>query len=287
MAAIYKRELKAYFCSVTGYMFCAFMLLFAGIYTMAVNINSAYANFEYVLSNMSFIFIIIIPVLTMRVISEERKQRTDTLLYSLPVSMTKVVVAKYLAMLTVLAVPVLVMGLYPVVLSLFGKVNFLSAYSALVGFFLLGAALISMGLFASSLTENQALSAGTAFLIVLINYFITSFAYYLSSTAAASLIALAIMVLALVVIVYVLTKDFSLSASVAIIGEGILFFVYYAFPEKLEGLFPAIIEKLSLFERFNIFTQGIFDIASVIYLVAVSAVFVFLTVQSMEKRRWS
>lgn len=287
MTAIYKRELKSYFCSVTGYMFCAFMLLFAGIYTMAVNINSAYANFEYVLSNMSFIFIIIIPVLTMRVISEERKQRTDTLLYSLPVSMTKVVVSKYLAMLTVLAVPVLVMGLYPLVLSLFGKVNFLSAYSALVGFFLLGAGLISMGLFASSLTENQALSAGIAFLIVLINYFITSFAYYLSSTAAASLIALAIMVLALVVIVYVLTKDFSLSASVAIIGEGILFFVYYAFPEKLEGLFPAIIEKLSLFERFNIFTQGIFDISSVIYLVAVSAVFVFITVQSMEKRRWS
>ena len=287
MTAIYKRELKSYFCSVTGYMFCAFMLLFAGIYTMAVNINSAYANFEYVLSNMSFIFIIIIPVLTMRVISEERKQRTDTLLYSLPVSMTKVVVSKYLAMLTVLAVPVLVMGLYPLVLSLFGKVNFLSAYSALVGFFLLGAGLISMGLFASSLTENQALSAGIAFLIVLINYFITSFAYYLSSTAAASLIALAIMVLALVVIVYVLTKEFSLSASVAIIGEGILFFVYYAFPEKLEGLFPASIEKLSLFERFNIFTQGIFDISSVIYLVAVSAVFVFLTVQSMEKRRWS
>ena len=255
MTAIYKRELKSYFCSVTGYMFCAFMLLFAGIYTMAVNINSAYANFEYVLSNMSFIFIIIIPVLTMRVISEERKQRTDTLLYSLPVSMTKVVVSKYLAMLTVLAVPVLVMGLYPLVLSLFGKVNFLSAYSALVGFFLLGAGLISMGLFASSLTENQALSAGIAFLIVLINYFITSFAYYLSSTAAASLIALAIMVLALVVIVYVLTKEFSLSASVAIIGEGILFFVYYAFPEKLEGLFPAIIEKLSLFERFNIFIK--------------------------------
>ena len=287
MTAIYKRELKSYFCSVTGYMFCAFMLLFAGIYTMAVNINSAHANFEYVLSNMSFIYIIIIPVLTMRVISEERKQRTDTLLYSLPVSMTKIVLAKYFAMLTVLFVPVMVMGLYPVILSLFGKVNFLSAYSALIGFFLLGSALISMGLFASSLTENQALSAGIAFLIVLVNYFISSFAYYLSSSAFASLIALAITILALAVIVYVLTKDISLASVVAIIGEGVLFFIYYAFPEKLEGLFPAIIEKLSLFERFNIFTQGIFDITSVIYLTGVCAVFVFLTVQSMEKRRWS
>ena len=100
MIAILKREIKSYFCSVTGYMFCAFMLLFAGIYTVTINVESSYANFEYVLSNMDFIYIIIIPVLTMRVISEERKQRTDTLLYSLPVSMTKVVVAKYLAMLT-------------------------------------------------------------------------------------------------------------------------------------------------------------------------------------------
>ena len=117
MIAILKREIKSYFCSVTGYMFCAFMLLFAGIYTVTINIESSYANFEYVLSNMDFIYIIIIPVLTMRVISEERKQRTDTLLYSLPVSMTKVVVAKYLAMLSVLLVPVVIMGFYPLVLS--------------------------------------------------------------------------------------------------------------------------------------------------------------------------
>ncbi len=287
MIAILKREIKSYFCSVTGYMFCAFMLLFAGIYTVTINVESSYANFEYVLSNMDFIYIIIIPVLTMRVISEERKQRTDTLLYSLPVSMTKVVIAKYLAMLFVLFVPVAIMGLYPVVLSIFGTVNFLSAYSSLLGFFLLGAALIAMGLFASSVTDNQALAAGFAFLIVIVNYFITSFAYYLSGTAKASLIALAITVLAVGVIVYILTKDYSAAGVVTVIGEGVLFFMYFAFPTKLEGLFPAIIEKLSLFERFAIFTEGIFSLASVVYYILVSAIFVFITVQSMEKRRWS
>lgn len=287
MIAILKREIKSYFCSVTGYMFCAFMLLFAGIYTVTINVESSYANFEYVLSNMDFIYIIIIPVLTMRVISEERKQRTDTLLYSLPVSMTKVVVAKYLAMLSVLLVPVVIMGFYPLVLSLFGTVNFLSAYSSLLGFFLLGASLIAMGMFASSVTDNQALAAGLAFLIVIVNYFITSFAYYLSGTAKASLIALAITVLAIGILVYILTKDYSVAGVVTVIGEGVLFFMYFAFPTKLEGLFPAIIEKLSLFERFTVFTEGVFSLVSVIYYVLVSAIFVFITVQSMEKRRWS
>ena len=287
MISILKREIKSYFCSVTGYMFCAFMLLFAGIYTVAVNINSAYANFEYALSNMSFIFIIIIPVLTMKVISEERKQKTDTLLYSLPVSLTKIVLAKYFAMLFVLLIPVAVMSLYPLVLSLFGTVNFLSAYSSLLGFFLLGAALISMGLFASSVTENQALAAGLAFLIVLVNYFITSFAYYLSGTATASLIALAITVLAIGILVYVLTKDYTIAGGVTILGEAVLAFIFFTFPEKLEGLFPAIIEKLSLFERFTIFTEGILDLASVVYRILVSVIFVFITVQAMEKRRWS
>ena len=287
MIAILKREIKSYFCSVTGYMFCAFMLLFAGIYTVAINVHSSYANFEYVLSNMDFIYIIIIPVLTMRVISEERKQRTDTLLYSLPVSMTKVVVAKYLAMLSVLLVPVVIMGFYPLVLSLFGTVNFLSAYSSLLGFFLLGASLIAMGMFASSVTDNQALAAGLAFLIVIVNYFITSFAYYLSGTAKASLIALGITVLAIGILVYILTKDYSVAGVVTVIGEGALAFMYFAFPTKLEGLFPAIIEKLSLFERFTVFTEGVFSLVSVIYYVLVSAIFVFITVQSMEKRRWS
>ena len=131
------------------------------------------------------------------------------------------------------------------------------------------------------------MAAGFAFLIVIVNYFITSFAYYLSGTAKASLIALGITVLAIGIIVYILTKDYSVAGVVTVIGEGALAFMYFAFPTKLEGLFPAIIEKLSLFERFTVFTEGVFSLVSVIYYVLVSAIFVFITVQSMEKRRWS
>ena len=84
MKAVFRHELSSYFTGMTGYVFGAFLLLFAGIYTMAVNLNAGLSNFEYVLSNLSFIFLIIVPILTMRVIAEERRQRTDQLLYSLP-----------------------------------------------------------------------------------------------------------------------------------------------------------------------------------------------------------
>ena len=95
MKAIYKRELKAYFNNILGYIFCAFILLFIGIYTMAINLNGASANFEYAIGNMGFIYLIAVPIITMRAIAEERKQKTDQLLYSLPISMSEVVLGKF------------------------------------------------------------------------------------------------------------------------------------------------------------------------------------------------
>ncbi len=117
MKAVFEREFKSYFQNVTGYIFIAFLLLFAGIYTMAINLNNGSPKFEYVLRNMSFIFLIIVPVLTMRVIAEEKRQKTDQLLYALPVSTTKIVLGKYLAKLSVLAIPVAILSLNPVILS--------------------------------------------------------------------------------------------------------------------------------------------------------------------------
>ena len=140
MKAIFRRELSSYFTGLSGYVFGAFLLLFAGIYTMAYNIRAAVSKFEYVLSSMSFIFLVIVPILTMRVFAEEKRQKTDQLLYSLPLTMTEVVMGKYLAMLVMFLIPLCIIGIYPAVLSHFGKVNLAAAYGALVGFFFLGAA---------------------------------------------------------------------------------------------------------------------------------------------------
>ena len=122
MKAVFRHELSSYFTGVTGYVFGAFVLLFTGIYTMVYNLQSASVNFEYVLGSMSFVFLIIVPIATMRILAEERRQKTDQLLYSLPITMTQVVLGKFAALLVVFAAPLTIICLYPLVLSAFGNV---------------------------------------------------------------------------------------------------------------------------------------------------------------------
>ena len=287
MTAIYQRELRSYFHGMTGYVFIAFLLVFAGIYTMFYNLSSGYPNFEYVLQAMTIIFLIAIPVLTMRVIAEERRQKTDQLLYTLPLGMTRVVLGKYLAMITVVAVPCVVMAFYPLLLSTFGTVSFPTAYGALVGFFLLSAALSAIGLLISSLTENQAVAAGVCFGVMLLLYFMSSLSSFVPSSAGASLGALLVTILVLAVLVRVFTKSSPAALLVGVLGEGCLLGAYFAASDSFAGLFGRVVDGLSVFTRFDTFAQGMFDWTAVIYYLSIIAVALFLTVQTMEKRRWS
>lgn len=287
MSAVYKHEVSSYFTNVTGYVFGAFLLLFAGIYMMAYNLRSAYTNFEYVLGGMSFVFLVTVPILTMKIIAEEKRQRTDQLLYSLPMGMTEVVLGKYLALLTVFALPVLIICVYPLVLRLFGNVWLPAAYSAVLGFYLLGAALIAIGMFITSITESQAVAAGICFVVMLLNYFITSLASFASSTASGSLLAFTVLVLLIGALFRLMTRSGFASIVLMIVLEGALLLGFILDSSAFEGLFPEVMEQLSLFDRFYGFIDGVFDLRSVVYFLSVAAVFVFLSVQSLEKRRWS
>ena len=287
MTAILRHELSSYFTNVTGYVFGAFLLLFAGIYTMVINLQSASPYFEYVLMNMDFIFLIIVPILTMRVIAEERRQKTDQLLYSLPLTMTQVALGKYLAMLVIFLIPVAVIGVYPLVLTAFGAVYLPAAYGALTGFFFLGASLIAIGMFISSLTESQAVAAGLCFVVMLLNYFISSLASYVPSTAFASFLCVAVCILVLGLIFRLLTRSGFAALVLTIVLEGGLVAAYTFRSADFQGLFPNLMEQLSLFDRFYEFVNGTFDLTAIVYYLTVIAVFVFLTVQSLEKRRWS
>ena len=287
MKAVFKHELSSYFSSVTGYVFGAFLLLFTGIYVMVYNLHNAYTNFEYVLGSMSFVFLIIVPILTMKVLAEERRQKTDQLLYSLPLTMTQVVLGKFAALLVVFAAPLLIMCLYPIVLSAFGNVNLPAAYSAILSFYFLGMALIAIGVYISSVTESQAVAAGLCFVVMLLNYFIADLSAFASSTAYSSLAALAVVALAICGIVYLMTKNGFVSLVLAAVLEAGLVAVYMVDSTKFEGLFPEIIGQLSLFERFYGIVNGVFDLGTLVYYLSVTGVFLFLTVQSLEKRRWS
>lgn len=287
MTAIYRRELGSYFHGMTAYVFIAFLLVFSGIYTMIYNLNAGYPNFEYVLQAMSIIFLIAIPVLTMRVVAEERRQKTDQLLYALPLGMTRVVLGKYLAMLTVVAIPCAIMGLYSLLLSTFGSVFLPTAYGTLVGFFLLSATLAAIGLFISSLTENQAVAAGLCFGVMLLLFFMADLSDLVPDSTGASLAALLVTVLAAAGLVRLFTRSTPAALVVAIAGEAGLFVAYLTASDAFAGLFGKLADGLSVFERFYVFANGVFDLTAVLYFLSVIAVALFLAVQSMEKRRWS
>ena len=197
MTAVFKHELRMYFRSLTAYVFGAFLLAFTGIGAMLYNIQAAVSNFEFVLSFCSLVFVVIVPILTMRVIAEERKQRTDQLLYSLPVTTTQVIIGKYLALLVIYAIPLAIISIYPMIFAQFGDVYLLTSYGSILAFFVMGAALIAVGVFISSLTDNQGLAAGIGIAAILLNYYSVSLSEYVSATALGSAIALVVLALIL------------------------------------------------------------------------------------------
>ena len=230
---------------------------------------------------------VIVPILTMRVIAEERKQRTDQLLYALPISTTQVVLGKYLALLIVYLIPLAVISLYPLVFSRFGDVYLPTSYGSIFAFFALGAALIALGIFISSLTDNQGFAAGIGIAVILLNYYSTSLSAYVSSTAAGSLIALFVLVIILGLVIRYLTKNENLAYGFYFLGGGAVLILYFADREILAGLLPSLMKTLSLFARFNVFVNGVFDLTAIVYFVTFAAFFLFLSVQSLEKRRYN
>lgn len=287
MKAIFKHELRLYFESMTAYVFGAFLLLFIGIGSMLYNLRSAVSNFEFVLSFAAIVFVVIVPVLTMRCLSEERKQKTDQLLYSLPITTTQVVLGKYGALLVVFLLPLCFIALYPLMFAQFGEVYLPTAYGSLAAFFLLGAALLAVGVFLSSLTDNQGLAAGLGIGVILLNYYCVSLSEYVSSTAAGTAIALVVLIAALGFLVRALTRSTPAGA-----GTGLLLLVglglcYALDSTALEGLLPGLMKKISLFERFYTFVDGVFDLTNVVYFLSVTLFFLFLTVESLEKRRYN
>ena len=287
MTAVLKHELKNYFHSLTAYVFGAGLLLAVGLGALRYNLQAAVSNFEFALSYFSIVLAVIVPILTMRVIAEERKQRTDQLLYALPITTTQVIVGKYLALLTVYLIPLCVVAVYPLIFSRFGDVYLLTSYGSILAFFLMGAALIALGVFISSLTDNQGFAAGIGIAVILLNYYSVSLSEYVSSTVFGSVAALCVLVLALGAVIKYLTKNENLAYAVCFVLIAAIAIIAFMDNTKFEGLLPAVMTRLSLFDRFTGFVNGVFDMTSVVYYASVAVFFLFLSVQSLEKRRYN
>lgn len=287
MTAVLKHELRNYFHTLTAYVFGAFLLAFIGLGATLYNLQAAVSNFEFVLSFGSLVFVVIVPILTMRVIAEEKKQRTDQLLYSLPITTTEVVLGKYLALLVVYLIPLAVVSVYPLIFARYGDVYLLTSYGSIFAFFVLGAALIALGVFISSLTDNQGFAAGIGIAVILLNYYSASLSEYVSSTPAGALIAAFALVIVLGVVIRHLTKNEHRAYGFYFLAGGAVLILYLADPEAFSGLLPSVMKTLSLFERFYVFVNGVFDLTAIVYFVTFAAFFLFLSVQSLEKRRYN
>ena len=286
MKAVFKHEVSLYYHGLMAYVFAAFLLEFIGIGAMLYNINSAMANFEYALGTFSIAFVGLVPVLTMRVMAEEKKQKTDQLLSLLPITSTDIVLGKYFAMALVFVLPMLVACVYPFIFSFYGDVYLPTSYGALFAFICLGLALIAIGMFISSLTESQGMAAGIGVVVMLFLYYSATLANYISSQVF-NVVVLVVLAAMLGLLVRKLTNSDVAGLGVFLAGAAALAVTWFVKPEALTGLVPDMMQKLSPFERLYTFVNGVFDVTGIVYYASIAVFFLFLCVQVWERKRYN
>ena len=302
MKAIYKRELRSYFGSMYGYIYLAFTLCVIGVYIVMNNLLMFSSEMTYTYSDMAFLSIFLIPVLTMRSFAEERRNKTDMFLLSLPIKSVSIVLGKYFAMLTVFAIPVAVMCGYSLLLHCFsGNAVFPatlgSAVVATVSYFLLGALLIAICMFISSLTDSVVLAAVGGFaamlvisgidtLVAVLEYFDAAFPKQAALFSFIGLIVLlALIALAAGLIFKSLSVGMITAAATIIPLSGGYALCSFKFPSVFEGLFSKVLTRISAFATFSSMTLGALSISGLVFFVSAIFFCVYLTVQSLERRR--
>jgi ABC-2 type transport system permease protein len=296
MTAVYKKELRTYFTSMIGWVFIAIFLVLASLYFMVYNLMNGVTNVSYVYQGIEFFFVVLlVPVLTMRIVAEENRQKTDQLLYTAPVSIGKIILGKYLAMLTLFGIAMVIVCTYPLILSGLVKkvatgvesVDFAIAYGSTLGFFLLGAAYIAIGLFISSLTESQVIAAVVSGLVMIFTYLMSSIAQMLPSDHIFTFWFLAVLIVLVCIGLYFWIHNAWMSAIIGIVAEAALVTLYLLFTDKFDSLIGNVLGEISIIERYDNFTLGIFDVSALVYYISVSFLFVFVTIQRIKKKRYN
>ena len=287
MIAIYKRDLKGFFTGMMGYVLLAFFLAVGGLYFTVMNLMSGYPDLSYTLYNNLFVLLVLVPLLTMRSFAEERRARTDQLLLTSPVPLWRIVLGKYLAVLSVFGMAVLVFALYPLIMSRGGAVSYRQSYAALLAFFLLGAACIAIGMFLSSLNENQIVAAVCSFFVLLLAYLMPSIQTLF--TVGSALAMGVFLVLAVLGAAYAgwHSRSWGLGLGVFTVCCAAILVLFWLRSAALTSAFSSLLGALCLFSPFEKFVSGLFSLSAVVYYLSVTALFLFFTCQTLEKRRWN
>ena len=287
MLAILKRETKSYFTGMIGYVVVAVFLAVLGLYFTNQNLMFASPDFGGVLYTCTILLLFLLPALSMRSFAEERRAKTDQLLLTSPVSIPGIVLGKFLAQMAVFCVPLLAAAVMPLILTAFGRVNLIGAYASLLGFVLLGAACISIGTFLSSLTENQIIAYLSTFGVLLVGYLMNGIRSMFTSGNLLAFIVFTVVLLIAAILVGVTCKSLVAGAGTFFAGVAALFVLFTVRPAWLLSAFNAVLSALALFDPFTNIVSGMFSLTAMLYYLSVTALFLFLTGQTLERRRWN
>ena len=286
MKAIYKKEMRAYFTQMIGYVFLAFLLLFFGIYYTLFNVYGTNGNFQFVLSDVTIFFFVLIPALTMRLFSEEARQKTDQLLFTSPLSIAAIVLGKFFAALSLFLIGVGVTVVMPFLLRNYGELPVSQIAGTYIGFILLGAACISIGVFISVLTESQLIAAVGTMAAIFVMFLINIIAVHMPTSTIASLVFVLFIIIAVAAVWYNSTRKVFAAIVVGLFGLGFAVGLYIINDLIYDGIIVRTLLWFSIYTRFNFFTRGILRISDIVYYISFSALFIYLTANVIEKRRW-
>lgn len=289
MKAIYLKEVKSFFNSVLGYAYCAVLIILIGIYFLANNLSGGYPYFSYALANASAMMMMVMPLLTMRSFSEEMKSRTDQMLLTNPITVTQIVMGKFFAYTSVYAVPLLVSCICPLIIKVYGESSGLLVDYVTIFFMLVyGLIFIAIGLFISSMTENQIVSAIISFASVFLIVMWSGLLDFIPSTVMAIFIALLIIFAVICAILYAVTKSGMITGIVAGAGFCALLILNFAKQSILTSLYNSISEIMDFTTPItNAAYYNIFDVAGLVKYITVIFIFIMLTIQGINKRRWN
>ena len=287
MTAIFKREFKSCFTGMIGWVIAAVSLFFLGLYFTNRNLLYASSDFASVLYTMTMILLFLLPAISMRSFAEDRKNKTDQLLLTSPVSSPAFVAGKLLAVLAVFARPLAAAVVMPLLLQAFGTVSLVAAYSALLGYLLLGGACLAVGTWISALTENQILAYLATFGALLVAYLMNGIQTMFTTGNLLAFIVFMIVLLVASVLVGVICKRLAAGAVVFCAGAVVLFVLFQLRPAWLLTAFNAVLSALALFEPFKDIVGGMFSIPAIVYYLSVMGLFLFLTGQALARRRWN
>ena len=287
MFAVFKRELLSYFQTPIGFLYMGLFLLLTGIFFVFGNLRSGSSQFMGFLGGVLFIFLFAVPLLTMRLFSEEKRQKTDQLLLTSPLSIQGIVCGKFFAAMAVYCGTLLITVAYAVVIAVFGDLQTWETVGSYIGFIFLGACYIALGLFISAGTENQLVAALLTFFILLIISLFEPMAQSIPSDERTGLISAAALLLVVVLFLFFSTRNWVITLAAAALGALALFLVYHNSRSFFFGFVQNVMGWFSLNRRYEPFSRGLLRLDSLLYYASFAGLFLFLTVRLIEKRRWN